>query len=114
MNIKPYAVILVHEDEPKEDGVPIEIVAYTWTEKGGQKIQERIWTTQPEGKWMAVMPNSWHWWWTLYAGSAYEYHGLDVEGMPKMIKISWWRKERLWTALWRLARGRNRDRHSSN
>lgn len=94
MSIKPYCIVLVHEDQPEPDGVPTEIVAYTWTFKGGERLKDKIWKTHAPGKWMMVIANSWMWWWTINCGSVYVLEGFDEETANFATrKIAWWRRE---------------------
>lgn len=107
-------IVLVHEDQPKPDGIPTEVVGYSWTRKRAEKRKKLLWKNQPRGKWMLVFDNSWKQWWTFNAGTVYEYQEFDTvyeyqefdkeTATFKRRKIAWWRRERLWRALWRLIR----------
>jgi len=112
--IKPFYAVLVHEDKPDDNGTPTEVIEYTWTRKGAEKVQKAAYSKmiQPYNKWVMVLPANWKWWWTINCGTVYRYVGFDDRtGTFLSTRVGWWRRERLWRALWRLARGRHKGSH---
>lgn len=108
--IKPFRAVLVHEDLEDDGGVPTEIIEYTWTFRGAKRVQKATYAKmdRPYSKWVAIFPSNWMWWWTLNAGTVYTYVGFNEETETFIThKIAWWRRERLWRALWRLVGGKH-------
>lgn len=106
--LKPYWILMIHEDQADDEGVPTEVVGYAWTYRGGEQIAETIRKSLGAGKWVTAFPSNWHMWWDLNCGTVYDFLEYDEETATfKSRKIAWWRRRRLWHTLWRLTRGKH-------